>query len=174
VTVVRAPEVIVPLSVVAVLGVVSGVMGRIVLVVEFSVLVVGGLVVAPRGEIAAPQIGVVLGFVMTTSVMTSWRPAGSVNAVTPAAPGSTVCAMATICSTAGAVADSVELFGVVVVVGVVCAPATPAPNTTSAAISSLRVFRPIRDLPQWNCTEGLASRAPSTQWERLSSLSLTR
>jgi hypothetical protein len=121
-----------------------------------EVVPVVALVGVPPGEMAAPHTGVALGFVISTSVTTSWRPAGTVNAVTLAAPGSTVRASDTICSTgataAAASVDGVEalVVGVAVMVamlGVVCAPATPAPSTTRAATNNLRVLHPIRDLP---------------------------
>jgi hypothetical protein len=168
VVVVPPVDVIAPVSVVAVLGVVPAA------VVPAAPVVPVALVARVLGEIAAPHVGVALGLVITTSVTTSWRPAGTVNAVTLPAPGSTVCAIATICSTGGtAVAasadgDDVSAEVVVAMVGVVCAPAAPAPNTTRAATNNLRVLRPIPGPPLvWNCRRGFASRMPSAATRRI-------
>jgi hypothetical protein len=150
VDVVGAVEVMLPVSAVASAGVVAPVAVPVVVVAPPS-----ALVAAPLGEIAAPHTGVVLGLVMTTSVTTSERPVGTVNAVTVGVPGCTVRAIATICST-GAVVAAASVDGdvvpvvvdvVVAMVGVLCAPAAPALKITRAAMSSLRVLRPIRDLP---------------------------
>jgi hypothetical protein len=106
--------------VVAVPPVIVVVLPVVVLVVAVPVVVVAAV---PLGEMLAPHTGAALGFVMTTSVMTSCWPAGTVNAVTPGVPGSTVRAIATICSTAGDEAASAEgddvVVGVLVIVGVV-------------------------------------------------------
>jgi hypothetical protein len=160
VVVVGAVDVMLPVSAVALAGVVApSAVSVAVVAVPLT-----ALVAAPLGEIAAPHTAVVLGFVISTSVTTSSRPAGTVNAVTVGVPGCTVRAIATICSTddvavAASVDDDVVPAGVdptaldpvgvdvVAMVGVVWAPATPAPTITRAAMSTLRVLRPIRDLP---------------------------
>ena len=106
VVIVPPVEVVVPL-----LAVVDGVVPVVVVplpvlpVVVVVVPVVLVVATAPLGEMLAPHAGVVPGLVMTTSVTTSWRPAGTVNAVTPVVPASTGCAMDTTCSTAGVDVD---------------------------------------------------------------------
>jgi hypothetical protein len=164
VVIVPPVDVIVPF-----VAVVDGVV-RVVAVRALPVVVVPVVLVvaaAPLGEMLAPHAGTVPGLVMMTSVTTSWRPAGTVNAVTPVVPASTGWAMDTTCSTAGVDVDvsddgdamPAEVVVAVVVlwaicapaiamVGVVCTPATPAPSTTSAAMRSLRMLRPIPG-PPW-------------------------
>jgi hypothetical protein len=153
VVVVVAPpvDVMLPVSDVAVLGVVAVVVEPTVAVV-LPVVVVPVVALVPPGETAALHTGVSLGFVISTSVTTSWRSAGTMNAVMLPVPGSTVRANDTICST-GATAPAAGVEGVdavvvaVAMVGVVWAPAAPAPSTTRAATDNLRVLRPIRGPP---------------------------
>ena len=154
VVVVVAPpvDVMLPVSDVAVLGVVAAVVEpTVAAVVPVVVVPVVALVGVPPGEMAAPHTGVSLGFVISTSVTTSWRSAGTMNAVMLPVPGSTVRANDTICST-GATAPAASVEGVdavvvvVAMVGVVWAPAAPAPSTTRAATNNLRVLRPIREI----------------------------
>ena len=105
VVIVPPVDVIVPF-VAVVDGVVPVVVVRALPVVPVDVVPVMLVVAAaPLGEMLAPHAGVVPGLVMMTSVTTSWRPAGTVNAVTPVVPASTGWAMDTICSTAGVDAD---------------------------------------------------------------------
>jgi hypothetical protein len=107
------------------------VVGPVVVPVVLPVVVVPGVVVVPVaggitttvllavGPTPAPHTGVAAVFVISTSVTIRRRPAGTVKALAPAVPGSTVRVIDTICSIVGSGVTGVPVGEVVGVVGVV-------------------------------------------------------